>query len=162
MAAATLVLSALRGGAAALRPFLPWIAAGVLGAVVWHLLPPLKVGPLQIFAGGAGARLETLKEDLTEQTTARREAETARDGWERSYRESEANREAEREQSREAFAAQEEYWQLRVEEARSSALAIGNLFSQNEVRYDANNCPVRELIDAGELRLAIGAAAAPD
>lgn len=79
--------------------------------------------------------------------------------WERSFRGSEARRDEERDQARDAVDEAAKACDARVATARRSAAAIQSIVTK-EVRYDENRCPVRGVVGAGELRDALGLAAA--
>lgn len=79
--------------------------------------------------------------------------------WEASFRAAEKARGLERDAARDAVTEAGRTCDARVATARRSAAAIQSIVTK-EVRYDENRCPARAVIGAGELRDAVGLAAA--
>ena len=79
--------------------------------------------------------------------------------WERSYRSAEKIRGKERDEAVHAADDASKACDARIATARRSAAAIQSIVTK-EVRYDENRCPVRAVVGAGELRDALGLAAA--
>lgn len=84
-------------------------------------------------------------------------------GWEENTRlsqlafhKSEALRAEETASARQAIEAETASCNLRVAEARKSALAIKRIV-ERPVKVDANQCPVRETVSADDLKAALGA-----
>lgn len=128
-----------------LRPFAPWILAAVAGALIWQFLP----------AWGAGTRLAAVQGDLAAMTTSRNDWRTSAGRWEASFRSAEATRVREQGVAQAAANSLIQQCAARVEEARRSARVIERIVTK-EPTYDADRCPVRELIDPGQLRDALG------
>jgi len=74
--------------------------------------------------------------------------------WKGAFGRSEAARKAERRQSVAAVNDADKACDARVDAARSSARTIQTII-ERPVRYDANNCPVRELADPRLVRDAL-------
>lgn len=137
-------LALARTLAALLKPFLPWIAVAVMGAVFWHFLPGI----------GPGDRLHrAAQETASWKTEAGDQARLARN-WKASFNASETLRKQETTDAIEAVASEIERCAARVTEARQSARVIERIVTK-EPTYDQNRCPVRELVDAGQLRQAL-------
>lgn len=128
-----------------LRPAAPWILAAVAGALIWQFLP----------AWGAGARLAAVQGDLATMTTSRDDWRTSAGEWEASFRAAESTRVRERGVAQAAANNLIQQCAARVEEARRSARVIERIVTK-EPTYDENRCPVRELVDPGQLRDALG------
>lgn len=79
--------------------------------------------------------------------------------WERSFRAAEGLRGDERGQAERAVSEAGRACDARVASARRSAAAIHSIVTK-EVRYDESRCPIRSVVGAGELRDALGLAAA--
>lgn len=77
-------------------------------------------------------------------------------GWRASFRAAEGLRGREHAQAVHAIDAAAQACDARVAEARRSAIAIHTLVNK-EPAYDADHCPVRSLLDPGQLRDALGA-----
>lgn len=133
----------------ALAPALPWIAVAVAGALAWQFLP----------VWGAGARLGAVQADLAAMTTSRDDWRRSAGEWEASFRSAEATRVREQGVAQAAANNLIQQCAARVEEARRSARVIERIVTR-EPTYDENRCPVRELVDPGQLRDALGPAPA--
>jgi hypothetical protein len=75
-------------------------------------------------------------------------------GWEKSFRQAEALRATEAKTAREAVDAVQSQCDARVKQARASAKTIKELVYA-PVKLDANNCPVRSVLDPDRLRDAL-------
>lgn len=139
------------------------LLAAALGAFFWHAAPRLAIDvpfsdvELELFAGGSGARLEAADDRIEDLEDDLRDAELARDQWHASFRQSETNRETEAAEARSAIATLEADHALELEAARQAGANAVRIIYQ-EPEYDQDHCPVRRVLDAGELRNAIGAA----
>lgn len=127
-----------------LRPFAPWIAAGVCGALLVWFLPVVGFGA-QIVR--AELEADTWKQSAADWRTSSR-------GWESSFRSSEANRKVEQDRAVDSVEDERKACTARIAEARRSARVIETIVTK-EPTYDANRCPVRELVDPGQLREAL-------
>lgn len=127
-----------------LRPFAPWIAAGLCGALLVWFLPVVGFGAQIVRA--------ELKADTWEQSAA--DWRRASRGWESSFRSSEANRKMEQDRAVDSVDLERKACTARIAEARRSARVIETIVTK-EPTYDANRCPVRELVDPGQLREAL-------
>lgn len=127
-----------------LRPFAPWIAAGVCGALLVWFLPVVGFGA-QIVR--AELEADTWKQSSDEWRKAAR-------GWESSFRSSEASRKKEQDRAVDAVDLERTACTALVNEARRSAVVIEKIVTK-EPTYDANRCPVRELVDPDSLREAL-------
>lgn len=134
-----------------IRPIAPWILVAVVGAVVWHWTP--IVGPR--------AQLAALEERRATLETERDDWRRAAQGWEASYRSSEALRGRERTTAQAAAASLIEQCSARVAEARASARVVERIVTR-EPTYDESRCPVRERVDPGLLRDALRPSAGTD
>ncbi|WP_312144268.1 hypothetical protein [Brevundimonas sp.] len=128
----------------ALKPLLPWIAAALMGAIIWHFLP--VIGPADRLA-----RATQVTADWKAQ--ADEQARQARN-WRASYTASETLRKQETTDAIDAVASEIERCAARVTEARQSARIIERIVTK-EPTYDQNRCPVRELVDPDQLRQAL-------
>lgn len=128
----------------AFKPFLPWIAVAVMGAAAWHFLPGI----------GPGDRLHRAAlETAGWKSEAEDQARFARN-WKASFTASETLRRQETTDAIEAVTSEIERCAARVTEARQSARVIERIVTK-EPTYDANRCPVRELVDPDQLRQAL-------
>lgn len=134
-----------------LRPAAPWILAAVAGALAYHFLP----------AWGVRAQVAALEADVATWSKSSADWQRAAGGWESSFRASEAARGRERSTAQAAANSLIEQCGARVEEARRSARVIERIVTR-EPTYDANRCPVRELVDPGSLRDALSPGSRPD
>lgn len=130
-----------RALARALVPFLPWIAAAVMGAAIWHFLP--GVGPAD--------RLTRAAEETADWKRIAGEHERAARNWKAQFDASETLRKQETADAIEAVASEIDRCAARVAEARQSARVIERIVTK-EPTYDENRCPVRSLVDPDELR----------
>lgn len=128
----------------ALRPFAPWIAAGVCGALAVWFMPVVGFGAQIVRA--------ELKADTWEKSAG--DWRKASRGWESSFRKSEDNRKVEQDRAVDSVDLERKACTARVAEARRSARVIETIITK-EPTYDANLCPVRELVDPGQLRQAL-------
>lgn len=142
--AAKVVLPALGGLLRFLRPFAPWIAAGVCGALVVWFLPVVGFGAQIVRA--------ELEADTWKQSASA--WQKASNGWESSFRSSEAVRKREQDRAVDAVDLERTACTALVNEARRSAVVIEKIVTK-EPTYDANRCPVRELVDPDSLREAL-------
>lgn len=143
-AALTRSLGIAKAALTALAPLAPWFAVAALGAVVWHNLP--VVGP--------ATRLDRAAADTASWKTASEDWERSSRNWKASFTGSETLRKQEADDAREAVASEIERCAARVTEARHSARVIEHIVTK-EPTYDANRCPVRELVDPDQLRQAL-------
>lgn len=125
----------------------PWALAAVLGAVLWTFTP--WIGPAARYA-----RLDDRHDVAVE--AARRWEGYAR-GWMTSFHAAEAIRQHERADARQAVDQLSAQCDARVETARRSAVRIEHIVTK-EPTYDPNRCPVRSLVDPGQLRDALAPA----
>jgi len=128
---------------------LSWKAiAGVASAAVligsYHMLP--FVGP--------GARIASLKEDVAAAAEREATAKRAAAAWEVSFRSSEAARLGDQHAAAAAVTAANQACDTRLGEARRSTKIIERIVNA-PVKSDASGCPVRSLVDPGELRDAL-------
>jgi hypothetical protein len=79
--------------------------------------------------------------------------------WEKSFRSSDKIRAEERSDAVRAVDEADKACDARVAAARRSSAAIQSIVTR-EVRYDESRCPVRAVVGSGELRDALGLAAA--
>lgn len=98
-------------------------------------------------------RLETARDQYRAEAVAWHKSA---DGWRASFTKSEGFRSDEKTQARQAVEAETASCSIRVAEARRSAKAIRVLVDR-PVKLDANQCPVREVVSADDLRSALGA-----
>jgi hypothetical protein len=124
---------------------LPWAAAAALGAAVYHYAP--FVGARSQIAAIEGKRAAWEKKSGEWQRSSA--------GWEASYRLSETRRGNETATAQAAANSLIQQCSARVAEARASARVIERIVTK-EPTYDANRCPVRELVDPDSLREALG------
>lgn len=127
-----------------LRPFVPWIAAGLCGALLVWFLPVVGFGAQIVRA--------ELEADTWKQSAA--DWQKASNGWESSFRSSEALRKREQDRAVDAVDLERTACTALVNEARRSAVVIEKIVTK-EPTYDANRCPVRELVDPDSLREAL-------
>lgn len=148
-------LAIARSGIAAawsvIRPAAPWILVAVVGAVVWHFTPIV----------GVRAQLDRLEGRVADLELERDQWRTAAQGWESSFRSSEALRGREQATAQAAAASLIEQCSARVAEARASARVVERIVTR-EPTYDESRCPVRERVDPGLLRDALRPEARPD
>lgn len=142
--AAKVTLPALGGLLRFLRPFAPWIAAGLCGALIVWFLPVVGFGAQIVRA--------ELEADTWKQSAA--DWQKASNGWESSFRSSEALRKREQDRAVDAVDLERTACTALVNEARRSAVVIEKIVTK-EPTYDANRCPVRELVDPDSLREAL-------
>ncbi len=140
----TTVAVVARGVGRALVPFLPWIAAAVMGAAIWHFLP--GVGPAD--------RLQRAAQEAADWKRAAGDYERAARNWKAQFDASETLRKQETADAIEAVASEIDRCAARVAEARQSARVIERIVTK-EPTYDENRCPVRSLVDPDELRRAL-------
>lgn len=122
----------------------PWALAAVVGAILWTFAP--VIGPAASYA-----RLET---DRDMRAAAAKAWEGHARGWMASFHAAEGIRRDERADSRMATDQLVAQCDARVAEARRSARVIERIVTK-EPTYDENRCPVRSLVDPGELRRAL-------
>lgn len=107
---------------------------------------------------GANAQLAREREATTKWRDQAGENGRVAAAWKSSANSCAANRTAEQTTARTSATNAQTACDARVAAARRSAAAIQSIVSR-EVPRDANDCPVRQLVPAGELRDAFGAAA---
>lgn len=122
----------------------PWALAAVVGAFLWTWTP--IVGP-----AAQHARLEAKHAAAVQ---AARKWEGYARGWMASFYGAEGVREDERVNARQAVAQLQGQCDARVAEARQSARVIERIVTK-EPTYDETRCPVRSLVDPGQLRDAL-------
>lgn len=142
--ALTRSLGIAKAAATAMAPLAPWFAVAVLGAVVWHNLP--VVGP--------AARLDRAAAETSSWKIASEDWERSSRNWKASFTASETLRKQETSDAIVSVASEIERCAARVTEARQSARVIERIVTK-EPTYDANRCPVRELVDPDQLRQAL-------
>lgn len=130
---------------------LPWAAAAALGAAVYHYAPFV----------GARAQINAADKVAERWETQAGDWRRASIGWEKSYRLSETRRGNETATAQAAATSLIQQCSARVAEARASARVIERIVTK-EPTYDANRCPVRELVDPDSLREALGPRPGPD
>lgn len=149
--AATAVLGFVGGLFRALRPYSPWLLVAFLGALAWQCTPVV----------GAGAQLARAKADAESWAAQAQEAQAEAETHWLAWSASEAARGREWMAAEEAMAQAQVSCQAQVAEARRSARVIEKIVTK-EPTYDANRCPVRELVDPRSLREALAPPAAGD
>ena len=127
-----------------LRPLAPWIAAGLCGALLVWFLPVVGFGAQIVRA--------ELEADTWKQSAA--DWQKSSNEWESSFRSSEALRKREQDRAVDAVDLERTACTALVNEARRSAVVIEKIVTK-EPTYDANRCPVRELVDPDSLREAL-------
>lgn len=142
--ALTRSLGIVKAAMTVLVPLAPWFAVAVLGAVFWHNLP--VVGP--------AARLDRSAAEVADWSKAAGDWKRTAANWKASFTASETLRKQETTDAIEAVASEIERCAARVSEARQSARVIERIVTK-EPTYDANRCPVRELVDPDQLRQAL-------
>ena len=125
-------------------PLAPWILVAVLGAVVWTYVP--VIGPRAEAARVVAQRDVALAAAKAWEGHAR--------GWQASYHAAQGIRANEQENARQAASQAAASCLNQIERARASARVIERIVTR-EPTYDANRCPVRELVDPDQLRDAI-------
>lgn len=103
---------------------------------------------------GANARIHHFKGERDQARKSLAEWRAYGHAEKAAFDESERLRGAERKTAEAALQQAQTECAARVARARKSALAIKGIITR-EPRYDANRCPVRELVSAGELRDAL-------
>ena len=129
---------------AALTALAPWALAAVVGALLWTWTP--RIGPASRYA-----RLEA---DRDAKAAAAKAWEAHARGWMASFHAAEGIRRDERQNSRMATEQLAAQCDVRVAQARQSAHVIERIVTK-EPTYDETRCPVRSLVDPGELRRAL-------
>ena len=129
---------------AALTALAPWALAAVVGALLWTWTP--LIGP--------AARYARLEADRDAKAAAAKAWEAHARGWMASFHAAEAIRRDERADSRMATEQLAAQCDARVAQARQSARVIERIVTK-EPTYDETRCPVRSLVDPGELRRAL-------
>jgi hypothetical protein len=124
--------------------FAPWALVAALGALLWTWTP--MIGP--------AARHGRVSAERDAWRMASEGQERAARGWKASFIAAETLRAGEAATARAASASQIQQCAARVAEARASARAIETIVTR-EPTYDQNRCPVRELVDPGQLRDAL-------
>ena len=122
----------------------PLALAAAVGAVLWTFTP--IIGP-----AARHARLEARHDAAV---SAAKAWEGHARGWMASFHAAEAIRRDESANSRMATDQLVAQCDARVAEARRSARVIERIVTK-EPTYDENRCPVRSLVDPGELRRAL-------
>ncbi|QFU30256.1 hypothetical protein [Brevundimonas sp. Bb-A] len=129
---------------AALTALAPWALAAVVGALLWTWTP--LIGP--------AARYARLESDRDAKAAAAKAWEAHGRGWMASFHAAEGIRRDERQNSRMATEQLAAQCDARVAQARQSARVIERIVTK-EPTYDETRCPVRSLVDPGELRRAL-------
>lgn len=122
----------------------PWALAAVVGAILWTFTP--WIGPAARYA-----RLEANRDARAEAAKA---WEGHARGWMASFHAAEGIRRDERADARMAVDQLEGQCAARVDQARRSARIIETIVTK-EPTYDEARCPVRSLVDPGQLRDAL-------
>ena len=120
------------------------IASAALLIGSYHVLP--VVGP--------GARIAALKEDVAEAQKAESKAKRDAAAWELSFRSSEAARQGDQLAAAAAVTEANRSCDKRLAEARRSTKVIERIVNAPS-KSDGSGCPVRSLVDPGELRDAL-------
>lgn len=141
---------ALGGGLGALlrliRPFWPWIAVAALGAFLGYYAP---------IVGSRVAIVKAEGQALTWERTANSYKATS-EKWRKIFEQSEGLRRQEAGAVDSDFRIARAQCDSEIAAARSSARVIERIVTKAPT-YDQNHCPVRELVDPGQLRDALGA-----
>lgn len=122
----------------------PWALAAMVGAILWTFTP--WIGP--------AARYARLTDDRDARAEAAKTWEGHARGWMASFHAAEAVRRDERANARMAVDQLEGQCAARVDQARRSARVIETIVTK-EPTYDETRCPVRSLVDPGQLRDAL-------
>jgi hypothetical protein len=125
--------------------------AGFAGAIV-------LAGGVAFLAGQHDGKAKMSADRDAWRRTAGQYLASAKD-WEKSFRSSEKIRGQERTEAIQAVNDAGRTCDARVAAARRSTAAIQSIVTK-EVRYDESRCPVRAVVGSGELRDALGLAAA--
>lgn len=122
----------------------PWAAAIAAGVLLGHCAPVV----------GANARIDRVAADRDAWKVTAGKFETAALSWKAARNASEFLRAKEADTASAAANSLIEQCAARVAEARASARTIERIVTR-EPTYDQNRCPVRELVDPDQLRLAL-------
>ena len=122
----------------------PWALAAVVGAFLWTWTP--WIGP--------AARYGRLSAERDVQAEAARQWKGHALGWMASFHAAESIRDDERANARMAVDQLEGQCAARVDQARRSARVIETIVTKEPI-YDEARCPVRSLVDPGQLRNAL-------
>lgn len=127
-----------------LRPFWPWILCAFLGAFLGYHAPIV------------GHRAQIVKAEALalqwEQTAGR--YKTTAENWKKAFDKSEGLRRQETGAVDSDFRIARAQCDAEISAARSSARVIERIVTKAPT-YDPNRCPVRELVDPGQLREAL-------
>lgn len=107
---------------------------------------------------GAHAQVQRVAKDRDSWKQASGEWKRAAGGWEASFRAAEQLRSTENTRARAAVADVSATCEIRVAKARQSAASIAALVTK-EPKRDPQGCPIRSLVDAGQLRDALAPSA---
>lgn len=129
---------------AALTAVAPWALAAVVGALLWTWTPLI----------GSAARYARLEDARDAKAAAAKAWEAHARGWMASFHAAEGIRRDERQNSRMATEQLVAQCDARVAQARQSARVIERIVTKEPI-YDETRCPVRSLVDPGELRRAL-------
>jgi len=128
---------------------LPWVACAALGALAYQYTPII----------GPQARLARLEISRDSWRTSADEWKRASGGWQASFKKSEALRVSEHGEAVNILADAQKQCELRVKEARASAITIRRIVDA-PAKSDPAGCPLRVVVDPGSLRDALQPAAA--
>ena len=128
---------------------LPWVACAALGALAYQYTP--LIGPQ--------ARLARLESSRDGWRKSADDWKRAAGGWQASFRKAEVLRVAEHASAVNGLADAQKQCDLRVKEARASAITIRRIVDAPP-KSDAAGCPLRVVVDPGSLRDALQPAAA--
>lgn len=103
---------------------------------------------------GFKAQIHRIDESRDKWRRSSEEWTKAADGWQASFRASDANRTTEQRQAVTALTETANACEVRMKTARKSASAIRSIVNR-EPTYDASHCPQRSTVDAASLRDAI-------
>lgn len=131
-----------------MTPFAWKLVAGAASAALligsYHMLPVI----------GPGARIGALKADVRAAEKGASDNAKAAAAWELSFRSSEAARKGDQHAAAAAVTAANQACDTRLAEARRSTKVIERIVNA-PAKLDASGCPVRGLVDPGELRDAL-------
>jgi hypothetical protein len=128
---------------------LPWVACAALGALAYQYTP--LIGPQ--------ARLARLEASRDSWRKSADDWKRAAGGWQASFKAAEALRVSEHSAAVDGLADAQKQCDLRVKDARASAIIIRRIVDAPP-KSDAAGCPVRVVVDPGSLRDALQPTAA--
>lgn len=143
-AAVGLAHQVFKVAAPVLKALAPWFLCALLGIAVFYYVP--------VF--GAKATLDRLEAKRAKWEQAATDYRLAANGWESSFRSSEAVRVYEHRKADAALASAAKSCAAEVAAARRSARAIETIVIKEPV-YDPSGCPVRSVVPADLLREAL-------